>query len=103
MVTCPCGFWGEEVKVGGCTDNEVLRYQKKIYGALLDRIDIQINVPRLKFESLEKAPSNSAKLKGVVRRAREIQTNRFQKAGLKKLTNSELSSKECEELIILTE
>ena len=42
-------------------------------------------------------------MKGVVRRAREIQTDRFQKAGLKRLTNSELSSKECEELIILTE
>ncbi|MDP2650638.1 MAG: YifB family Mg chelatase-like AAA ATPase [bacterium] len=103
MNPCPCGFWGDAEKECRCTANEVFRYQKKISGPLLDRIDIQINVPRLKFESLEKAPSSSTGLKDVVRRAREIQTDRFQKAGLKRLTNSELSSKECEELIILTE
>ncbi len=102
MNPCPCGFWGDEEKECRCTANEVFRYQKKISGPLLDRIDIQINVPRLKYESLEKAPGDSTKLKDAVRRAREAQFNRMQKAGIKKLTNSELSSKECEELIPLT-
>lgn len=102
MNPCPCGFWGDEEKECRCTANEVFRYQKKISGPLLDRIDIQINVPRLKYESLEKQPGDSSKLKDAIRRAREVQANRFQKAGVKKLTNSELSSKECEELIIPT-
>ncbi len=102
MNPCPCGFWGDEEKECRCTANEVFRYQKKISGPLLDRIDIQINVPRLKYESLEKQPSDSTKLKDTIRRARDLQVNRFQKAGVKKLTNSELSSKECEELIVPT-
>ncbi|MBI2506693.1 MAG: YifB family Mg chelatase-like AAA ATPase [Candidatus Colwellbacteria bacterium] len=102
MNPCPCGFWGDEEKECRCTANEVFRYQKKISGPLLDRIDIQINVPRLKFESLEKTKEDSLKLKDMVRRARGIQTNRLEKAGIKKLTNSELNSKECEELIVPT-
>ena len=103
MNPCPCGFWGDEEKECRCTANEVFRYQKKISGPLLDRIDIQINVPRLKYESLERRPGDSSKLKDVIRRARDLQTDRLQKAGVHKLTNSELSSKECEELIIPTQ
>ncbi len=102
MNPCPCGFWGDEEKECRCTANEVFRYQKKISGPLLDRIDIQINVPRLKYESLERQPGDSGRLKDNIRRARAVQINRFQKAGVKKLTNSELSSKECEELIVPT-
>ncbi len=102
MNPCPCGFWGDEEKECRCTANEVFRYQKKISGPLLDRIDIQINVPRLKYETLERPAEDGTKLKDAVRRARETQADRFRATGVKKLTNSELSSKECEELIIPT-
>ena len=102
MNPCPCGFWGDDEKECRCTANEVFRYQKKISGPLLDRIDIQINVPRLNFESLERAPGDGARLKDAVHRARGAQALRFEKSGIKKRTNSELSSKECEESIALT-
>ncbi len=103
MNPCPCGYWGDEEKECRCSAYEVFRYQKKISGPLLDRIDIQINVPRLKFETLTQEGSKSPRdLKAVVRKAREIQTQRFEKAGIARLTNAELSSKECEDLIILT-
>jgi len=101
MNPCPCGFWGDEEKECRCSAYEVFRYQKKISGPLLDRIDIQINVPRLKYEALQRPPSDTHQLKSAIRQARAIQQARFRRAGLKKLTNAELSSRECEELIKL--
>ena len=102
MNPCPCGFWGDEEKECRCSAHEVFRYQKKISGPLLDRIDLQINVPRVKYESLNKAPVDSTNLKNSVMKAREIQADRFKNIGGSKLLNSEMSSKECEELIELT-
>lgn len=103
MNPCPCGFWGDEEKECRCSAYEVFRYQKKISGPLLDRIDIQIHVPRMKYEHLKKQPEDSRKLKELVLRARDAQRARFEKAGIKKLTNAEMSSKECETLIELTD
>ncbi len=102
MNPCPCGFWGDEEKECRCTANEVFRYQKKISGPLLDRIDIQINVPRLKLESLTAPAGPKSGRREVVARARERQRDRMMKAGLSKTTNAELSSKECDELIETT-
>ena len=103
MNPCPCGFWGDEEKECRCSAYEVFRYQKKISGPLLDRIDIQINVPRIKYENLKGASTDSSKLKASVVSARKIQGNRFKNKSTKKLTNSEMTSKECEELIHLDE
>lgn len=103
MNPCPCGFWGDEKKECRCSAHEVFRYQKKISGPLLDRIDIQINVPRTKYEHLKKKPTDGAREKELVAKAREVEKARFEKAGIPKLTNAEMSSKECEELIALTD
>ncbi|MBI2013468.1 MAG: YifB family Mg chelatase-like AAA ATPase [Candidatus Colwellbacteria bacterium] len=105
MNPCPCGFHEDPEKTCECSAFQIFKYQKKISGPLLDRIDIQITVPRVKIEHLKK-PSQKSKeseeLKLKVRRAREIQAKRFKTAGLDVVTNSEMSSKECDKLIELT-
>lgn len=103
MNPCPCGYFGDADKKCECSAYEVFRYQKKVSGPLLDRIDIQITVPRMKISELKSAPNNSddgARL--AIKNAREAQKKRFKKSRRGILTNSEMSSKDCEELIKLT-
>ncbi len=103
MNPCPCGYYGDQEKACTCAAYEVIRYQKRLSGPLLDRIDIQINVPRVKLEELREMNPDRKKSDGLrtqVASARVIQRERLKK--LKgKLTNAELSSKESDELIIL--
>lgn len=104
MNPCPCGYYGDPEKECSCSAYEVFKYQKKISGPLLDRIDIQINVPRVKFENLKNNNKLEHKIsfKDSVKSAREIQKERFNENKLNILTNSEMSSKDCEKLINLT-
>lgn len=100
MNPCPCGYYGDPEKECRCSAYEVFRYQKKISGPLLDRIDIQINVPRVRFENLKDERAKSGKLlNGSITRARERQKERFGKNNLNILTNAEMGSKECDNLI----
>ena len=103
MNPCPCGYWGDPEHECRCSAHEVFRYQKKISGPLLDRIDIHITVPRMKIEELRRQPDGSAdELRERVGRARETQLQRFRGAELNIFTNSEMSSKECERFAALT-
>ena len=52
MNPCPCGYFGDPIKECTCNPSTVTRYQKRISGPLLDRIDIHIEVPRVEFEKL---------------------------------------------------
>lgn len=52
MNPCPCGFYGDPVRQCRCQSSAIQRYQKRISGPLLDRIDIHIEVPRVKYEKL---------------------------------------------------
>lgn len=102
MNPCPCGYYGDDEKTCICAAHEILRYEKKISGPLLDRIDIQITVPRVKIKELREREINEDETKTIrakVSAARLIQKNRL--ASRKKFTNSELSSKECDALIKL--
>jgi magnesium chelatase family protein len=102
MNPCPCGYFGDSEKECRCTANEVFRYQKKISGPLLDRIDIQIEVPRVKIEELRvkiRDEGLAEKIRLRVKKAREIQKNRFAKIKPKINLNSEMSSKQVDELI----
>ena len=105
MNPCPCGYFNDPEIECRCTANEVFRYRKKISGPLLDRIDIQIEVPRIKTEELIKKSSDSKisnEIKEKVIKAREIQTKRFSKIKPKIYTNAEMSSKQTDELVNLT-
>ncbi len=72
---------GDSEKECRCSPSEILRYQKKISGPLLDRIDLQIEVPRVKYEELknEKTGENSFKTRERTEKARGIQKQRFEK------------------------
>ncbi|MGB9609004.1 MAG: YifB family Mg chelatase-like AAA ATPase, partial [Minisyncoccia bacterium] len=98
MNPCPCGFYGDPEKECKCSAYEIIRYQKKISGPLLDRIDLQIKVPRVPLKELKTKSTEliSPKIKKQVESARLIQKQRFEKlnknSNKKILTNSELSS-----------
>ena len=104
MNPCPCGFYGDPEKECRCTAYEVIRYQKKISGPLLDRIDLQIKVPRVKIAELRERKNlepASPDIKKQVEHARKIQAERFagRKTTQKISTNSEMSSRQVEEMI----
>jgi magnesium chelatase family protein len=96
---CPCGYLGDPVKSCICTPNQILKYQKRVSGPLLDRIDLHIEVPRVKYEKLadEKVAEESAKVRARVEKARQIQMKRQKK------TNSELSPRQIKEVCGLDE
>jgi len=93
MNPCPCGYFGDPYVECTCTAGQIDRYVGKISGPLLDRIDIHIDVPRVKFEDLKgDTPSTSSKdMRERVKRAREIQKNRYRDMGIS--TNSMLTPK----------
>lgn len=99
---CPCGYYGDEEKECKCSANEALRYQKKVSGPLLDRIDLQINVPRVSIDELQDRNRDiigAEDMRKKVLHARNIQKNRFQFLKADIFTNSEMSSKMCDEVL----
>jgi len=78
---CPCGFFGDPAGRCHCSPAEIQRYVSKIFGPLLDRIDIHIEVPAVKFKELAASESaeSSYKIRERVSAARKIQTERFSK------------------------
>ncbi len=101
MNPCPCGYFGDSEKECRCTANEVFRYQKKISGPLLDRIDIQIEVPRVKIEELRDKKKNDRdrEIREQVKKARQVQGERFSKTRPKIRVNAEMSSKQVDEFV----
>lgn len=91
---CPCGFLGDEQKECTCSVSQILRYSKKISGPLLDRIDMYVEVPKIKYDKLEKSEDqeSSASIRTRVEKARNIQEKRFLGSSIK--TNSEMGPKE---------
>ena len=90
---CPCGFLGDREKPCTCSDFQVSRYLARLSGPLLDRIDIQIDVPRLTPSELlatKDAEEDSAMIRQRVVKAGAIQSERYKDENI--LTNSELTS-----------
>jgi len=79
MNPCPCGFYGDAVRECTCTPTQVTRYQKRISGPLLDRIDIHVEVPRVDYDKLtdDRLGEPSEAIRRRVERARETQRQRF--------------------------
>jgi magnesium chelatase family protein len=91
MNPCPCGNYGDPVKPCSCSESAVSRYQRRISGPLLDRIDLFVEVPRIDYEKLSSlTPSeSSACVRGRVNQARELQTQRLHERGAS--DNAEMS------------
>jgi magnesium chelatase family protein len=85
MNPCPCGFFGDATRECHCTPAQIQRYVSKISGPLLDRIDIHIEVPAVKYKELRGngEPEPSADVRERALRARQIQLERY--AGEKKV------------------
>src|SRR5260221_10056434 len=81
MNPCPCGYYGDSLKPCTCAPAMVTKYQKRISGPLLDRIDIHIEVPRVDYEKLsgDRVGESSASIRTRVQAARDIQHARFSK------------------------
>ncbi|PIR88929.1 MAG: hypothetical protein COU07_03465 [Candidatus Harrisonbacteria bacterium CG10_big_fil_rev_8_21_14_0_10_40_38] len=102
MNPCPCGYWGDPDTECNCAATDITRYQRRLSGPLLDRIDLQIHVPRVPLEKLRSIninPQESHVFKSSVISARKRQSERLKK--IHKITNAELSSKECDSMIQL--
>jgi len=84
MNPCPCGYFGDPIKECTCNPATVTRYQKRISGPLLDRIDIHIEVPRVEFEKLadDRAGEPAVAVRERVERARTLQRQRFEDTDL---------------------
>ena len=85
MNPCPCGYYGDSLKPCTCAPAMVKKYQKRISGPLLDRIDIHIEVPRVDYEELsgDRMSESSASIRGRVQAARDVQRTRFSKVDSK--------------------
>jgi magnesium chelatase family protein len=79
MNPCPCGYQGDSQHSCTCTPAMIQRYRTRLSGPLLDRIDLQVEVPRVPHSDLaELRPAEaSAEIRGRVEQAREIQQDRF--------------------------
>ncbi|MBI3671467.1 YifB family Mg chelatase-like AAA ATPase [Candidatus Azambacteria bacterium] len=88
---CPCGYFNTGQKECICSMQNILRYQKKISGPILDRIDIQVEVPMVEHEKLteKKLSEKSADIKSRIEMARKIQNERLRAENISK--NSEMN------------
>lgn len=94
---CPCGYYTDPEKECVCTPGQIIKYQKKISGPLLDRIDLHVEVPRLPFEKMREsnAQENSSTIRERVEAASSRQRQRFLDRPIK--TNSEMRPQEIKE------
>jgi magnesium chelatase family protein len=94
MNPCPCGFFGDSTRECHCSPPQIQRYVSKISGPLIDRIDIHIEVPAVKYKELRgaSATEDSATVRERVLKACVLQTQRF--TGEKKIfSNAQMSPK----------
>jgi magnesium chelatase family protein len=94
---CPCGFLGDEKRQCRCSPAEIIRYQKRLSGPILDRIDLHVDVPAVNVDKLTKdyVAESSATIRKRVQKARFLQQKRFKKSYL--TCNSEMQPKEIKE------
>jgi len=94
MNPCPCGYYGDPQKECTCATVQVARYRTRISGPLLDRIDIQIEVPAMRYRELADQSDSepSATIRGRVELARGVQLERFNGRGI--FCNAEMSARD---------
>ncbi|HDI46057.1 MAG TPA: ATP-binding protein [Candidatus Omnitrophica bacterium] len=101
MNPCPCGYFGSRIRECHCTPYQIQRYLTKVSGPLLDRIDIQIQVPAVDYAQLsqELPAESSVQIRKRISSARKIQYKRFKASKL----NSRMNKKELKKFCQLDE
>jgi magnesium chelatase family protein len=81
---CPCGYYTEPSRECTCTPHQIQKYLSKISGPLLDRIDLHIEVPSLKWKEISsnQPAESSSDIRERICKARKIQQNRFEGEGI---------------------
>ena len=100
---CPCGFLGDKKRACHCTSQQITKYLDKLSGPLLDRIDLQISVQSVEYDTIKAktiTSESSTSMKERVLKATERQKERF---GSENLYNAYMSSDQIEKYCILTE
>ncbi|MBP6005324.1 YifB family Mg chelatase-like AAA ATPase [Candidatus Saccharibacteria bacterium] len=90
---CPCGYYGDNLKECICNLHQIQRYQKKISGPLLDRIDLLVNIERVPLDQMQNQTNleTSEKLRSQVITARKLQSDRYKDCSINQ--NSQLTNK----------
>lgn len=104
MNPCPCGYFNDPTHDCRCTQSQILKYQRRVSGPLLDRIDIQVSVPAVPLRELQHASSgrSSAELRDEVLRARQIQRERYSRMpGI--ICNADVRSRDLPKFCMLSE
>jgi len=103
MNPCPCGNHGDTRHLCRCSHSQIQKYHSRLSGPLLDRIDLQVEVPRVEYAELEQKSSSetSARVKLRVKKARDLQRERFKKNRIR--TNAEMSSRQTQRYCSLKE
>lgn len=96
---CPCGYWGDPVRRCRCLPGQILQYQKRISGPIMERIDLHIDLPPVQAEKLtnELKSETSKMVKKRVQKARNIQTRRYKKTRF--VCNNDLGTREIKEML----
>jgi len=90
---CPCGYLNHPKKPCACLPGAILRYQKRMSGPILDRIDLHINVPFVEAAKLKQTGNTtSEQVRERVKKTRKIQEERFKQEGI--FTNGEMKNKQ---------
>ena len=94
MNPCPCGYFGDRIRACRCSPQQIRQYQGKISGPLLDRIDLHIEVPSVKYRALsgKEVGESSAEIKNRVNLTRERQQKRFGNSGI--MVNARMTEKQ---------
>ena len=103
MNPCKCGYFGDSTRECTCTPGQIQSYLGKISGPMLDRFDIHIEVPAIKYDELAdtKKGETSAEIRERVNKARQIQLERYKKSGI--FCNAQLTPGLMDEFCKLTE
>lgn len=100
---CPCGYYGDPLRACTCTPAMIERYQSRLSGPLLDRIDIHIDVPRVDYDKLmsQHQAESSTAVRQRVENARQRQRERFKPfANLR--VNADMTASEIQQLCVLS-
>jgi len=103
MNPCPCGYFGDQKQICQCHSSQIQKYWKKVSGPLLDRIDLYLEVPRVRGEDFNEQSDSHAnsfsseKMKKRISQSRQIQAIRFGRVK----TNSDMNSREVEKSCFL--